>query len=228
MSSSPIYHLINPKTNDSFWTIDSGEVTTAVKKHGYADWGIKFYGGVADDGNGNGNDTDAMPVGDLEGWRQIFTEDFTTPAPLGQFVKVYGNRWIAYPSPWRDTSKRGIYNPEKVLSVANGVLDWHLRTENGTPYVGAVIPKIPGTPAVSLSTGIAAAGTGWHIASIEWRPGSLSYSLDGKLAGTHTSGVPSSSFHLVFQMETNIGGPAPSASAAGHIQLDWVSVYAPK
>jgi hypothetical protein len=236
-----------------------------------------------------------MPVGDLAGWRQVFTEDFNTPAPLGRFTSVYGNRWIAYPSPWRDTSGRGLYNPEKVLSVSNGVLDWHLHTENGVHHVGAVIPKIPGNsvggqlygkytfrfradvipgyklvillwpdsddwgegeidfPEVgelvsgregqiyaflhgpgayahseSLSTGIVAAGTGWHVASIEWRPGSLSYYLDGRLVGTQKSGVPSTSFHLVFQMETNIGGPAPSPSSSGHIQLDWVSIYAPK
>jgi len=261
----------------------------ALTAGGWSREGIAFHGGMA-------ADTDSsMPVGDLDGWRQIFAEDFTTPAPLGQFTAVYGNRWFAYPSPWTDTSGRGTYDPAKVLSVSNGVLDWYLHTDNGTPCVGAVVPKLPGSasggqtygkytfrfragtipgyklvillwpdsdnwgegeidfPEVGeltagkdgqmnaylhapgayaqsqwLPTGIVAADTGWHTASIEWRRDTLTYYLDGRLVGTQTSGIPSTPFHLVFQMETNIGGPAPSPSSAGHIQLDWVSIYAPK
>jgi len=266
----------------------------ALAASGWTSEGVKFYGGVSPE------DDSSMPVGDLDGWRQVFTEDFTTPAPLGQFTAVYGNWWEPY-SGFTDTSGRGTYSPEKVLSVANGVLDWHLHTdtEDGTHYVGAVIPKIPGSATggqtygkytfrfradsipgykmvvilwpdtggegageingeidfpeadllpgkdgemyaflhppgaklqSSLPTGIAAADTGWHIASIEWRPGSLTYYLDDRLIGTQTSDVPSTSFVLVFQMETYADKtqPAPSPSAAGHVQLDWVSIYAPK
>ena len=282
----------------------------ALTASGWTSEGVKFYGGVSPENNSS------MPVGDLDGWHQVFTEDFNTPAPLGQFTKVYGNRWLANPySPtgeqwtsdpltgatWKDTSQWGTYSPEKVLSVANGVLDWHLHTEGSTPYVGAVIPRLPGSalggqtygkytfrfradtipgyklvvilwpagrdenagkiygevdfPEVgelvpgkgedsvmyaflhppgnktqqSLSTGITAADTGWHIASIEWRPGSLTYYLDGQRIGTQTSGVPTTPLALVFQMETKIDKEvAPPPSAEGHVQLDWVSIYAPK
>jgi len=286
--TQPVYRFV--KGNVHRFAVSPAE-RNALSASGWTSEGVKFHGGIS-------SDDSSMPIGDLDGWHQIFTEDFTTPAPLGQFTKVYGNRWFAYPSTWTDTSGRGTYNPEKVLSVSNGVLDWYLHTENGKPYVGAVIPQIPGSanggqtygkytfrfradtipgyklvvilwpdtggsgageingeidfpevselvsgkdgemyaflhppgnqPQSSLATGIAAADTGWHIASIEWRPGSLTYYLDGRRIGTHTSGVPSTSFSLVFQMETNIGGPAPSPSAAGHVQLDWVSIYAPK
>jgi hypothetical protein len=283
--TQPVYRFV--KGNVHRFAVSQAD-RNALAASGWASEGVKFYGGIP-------SDDSSMPIGDLDGWRQIFTEDFTTPAPLGKFTSAYGARWDAYPSPWTDTSGRGVYNPAKVLSVSNGVLDWYLHTENGTHYVGAVVPKLPGQsngaqiygkytfrfradtipgyklvvilwpesdnwgegeidfPEVgeliagkdglmyaylhapgayaqseSLPTGIMAADTGWHIGSIEWRRSSLTYYLDGRLIGTQTSGVPSTPLHLVFQMETNIGGPAPSASAAGHIQLDWVSIYAPK
>ena len=47
---------------------------------------------------------EAMPVGDLPGWRQVFTDDFTTDVPLGSFPAAVASKWGAYPSPWKDTS----------------------------------------------------------------------------------------------------------------------------
>jgi len=86
----------------------------------------------------------AMPVGDLPGWRQNFVDDFSADAPLGSWSEVYGNRWRAYPEPWRDTSKRGIYSPQRVLSASNGMLDMYIHSEKGQPYVAAPEPKING------------------------------------------------------------------------------------
>ena len=65
--------------------------------------------------------------------------------------------------------------------------------------------------------------TGWHTATIEWSPGKLSYILDGK-TGTTTTSIPSSPMHWVLQTET-AGGGKPAADVAGHLQIDWVSVY---
>ena len=41
---------------------------------------------------------------------------------------------------YNDTSGRGLYAPDKVLSVADGNLDMHLHTENGQPLVAAILP----------------------------------------------------------------------------------------
>ena len=79
-----------------------------------------------------------MPVGDLPGWHQIFADDFSTPAPLGSFASVYGSRWGGYDG-MRDTSGHGLYNSSKVVSVANGVLDMFLHSENGQPLVAAPV-----------------------------------------------------------------------------------------
>lgn len=71
--------------------------------------------------------TDAMPVGDLPGWKQNYREDFTKPARLGEIEEVYGSGMRGYDG-FPDTSKRGIYTPDRVLSVSGGVLDFYLHT----------------------------------------------------------------------------------------------------
>jgi beta-glucanase (GH16 family) len=86
-----------------------------------------------------------MPVGDIAGWHQIFSDDFTTSVPVGSFPgSVYAGKWTAYPDGWKDTSKNGTYYPSKVLSVQNGVLNMYLHTENGIHMVSAPEPTLPG------------------------------------------------------------------------------------
>ena len=80
----------------------------------------------------------AMPVGDLKGWKQNFKEDFTKPAALGQVGKVYGESLRGYDG-FTDTSGNGTYAPDKVLSVANGKLNYNLHTENGKPLVATPV-----------------------------------------------------------------------------------------
>src|SRR2546423_176136 len=58
-----------------------------------------------------------MPVGDISGWHQIFSDDFTTSVPLGSFPSAVSSKWFAYPDIWQDTSKNGTYSPSKVISV---------------------------------------------------------------------------------------------------------------
>ncbi len=76
-----------------------------------------------------------------------------------------------------------------------------------------------------FKTSVAPAGTGWHTATIEWSPNNLTYYLDGAKLGTTTSGIPTTKMHLVLQVETAVTGPAPAASVAGHLQVDWVTMY---
>jgi len=235
-----------------------------------------------------------MPVGDLPGWRQVFTEDFLTPVPVGSFAtSVYGSRWFGY-SGYQDTSGNGWYDPARVISVKDGALDWYVHTADGKHRVAAMVPRVPATrwgqtygrysfrfrsdalprykfvailwpdsdnwgegeidfpevnnlvagnaiyanryspgnlttkqpgPANRFTTTVDAAGTGWHVATIDWAPGSLTFYLDGATLGTFTQGVPSTSFHLVFQVETDAHGAIPLDSTSGHLQVDWVTMY---
>jgi len=90
-----------------------------------------------------------MPVGDLPGWHQIFTENFKTNVPLGGFPgAVYGNKFTIYPDGTPDTAGQAgapsRYYPSKVVSVKNGLLNLYLHTENGTPMAAAILPTLPG------------------------------------------------------------------------------------
>ena len=89
----------------------------------------------------------AMPRGDLPGWKQIFTDDFRTDVPLGQFPGKVANAWGAYTDGTKDTSGNGRYFPSKVVSIAKGVMDLHLHAEGGQPLVAAPLPKVqPAAP----------------------------------------------------------------------------------
>jgi hypothetical protein len=90
-----------------------------------------------------------MPVGDLPGWHQIFTDDFTTSAPVGSFPgSAYSKKWGARPDGSKDTSGRGTFYPSKVLSVANGALNMNIHTENGVHMVAAPQTKLFGSTGV--------------------------------------------------------------------------------
>lgn len=86
----------------------------------------------------------AMPVGDLPGWKQVYTDDFTRDVPVGSFPGAVSDKWDAYPDGWKDTSRNGTYAPSKVVSIRNGLMDMFLRTENGVPLVAAPAPKVSG------------------------------------------------------------------------------------
>jgi hypothetical protein len=86
----------------------------------------------------------AMPVGDIPGWHQIFAENFTTNVPLGSFPAAVSNEWGVYPDGAKDTSKNGTYYPSKVVSIQNGIMNLYIHTENGVHMVAALEPKLPG------------------------------------------------------------------------------------
>lgn len=92
---------------------------------------------------------EAMPVGDLPGWKQIFTEDFRTDVPVGSFPgTAYDAKWDVYLDGWPDTAgkngRNSGYNPSKVVSVKNGVLNKYLHVEGGRQMSAALLPVLPG------------------------------------------------------------------------------------
>jgi Glycosyl hydrolases family 16 len=89
---------------------------------------------------------DDMPVGDVPGWHQIFTDDFSTPAAPGQFPgSVYASRWAVYPDGTPDTTRRAVQAPSRILSVSDGALHWEFGPNgSGTPQVADPLPKLAG------------------------------------------------------------------------------------
>ncbi|WP_410556868.1 glycoside hydrolase family 16 protein [Arthrobacter globiformis] len=87
----------------------------------------------------SGRNAADMPIGDLPGWRQTQAQDFATPAALGRIGEIYGEDMRGY-SGFPDTSKRGVYDPDSVVSVADGKLDLFLHLKDEIPRVACVVP----------------------------------------------------------------------------------------
>jgi hypothetical protein len=68
--------------------------------------------------------------------------------------------------------------------------------------------------------------TGWHTATIEWVPGKVTFDLDGSTwQTTKPAALPTNPMRWALQAETQLSAKAPSASAAGHIDIDWLTAY---
>ncbi len=137
---------------------------------------------------------EAMPLGNLPGWTQTFTDDFTSDAALGSFNTVYGTKWRSYSGP--DTagkispSKKSEYNTDKVVSVHGGVVDKYLHTEydtNGYNGAGnymmsaALLPRINGQLYGRYTVRLKAdAVGGYKVAWLLW-PDSGQWPHDGEI-----------------------------------------------
>jgi hypothetical protein len=86
------------------------------------------------------------PATNYPNFQLIYDEQFTKDCPEGQFLTTYGDRFFVYPNGWKDTSKKGNYNPG-IISVNAGVMNMRMRTINGVPQVSAPEPKINGSTA---------------------------------------------------------------------------------
>lgn len=134
-----------------------------------------------------------MPVGDLPGWRQTGAQDFTAPAAPGHVDDVYGSDISGYAG-FADSSGRGTYTPDQVLSVSDGKLDYFLRTAGGSPRVASVVPfgyagqtygrysvrfRYDSMPGYKIAFLLWPVSDNWNHGEIDWPEGSL----DGPLYG---------------------------------------------
>ncbi|RFU22391.1 hypothetical protein D0Z06_07090 [Geodermatophilus marinus] len=77
--------------------------------------------------------------------------------------------------------------------------------------------------------------TQWHTMGVEWSPGRIVYTLDGRpWATTEHQGVPSEPMHLALQTQPGgcQGGGGAFGCGVGNpgtttMQVDWVTIYAP-
>jgi hypothetical protein len=85
-----------------------------------------------------------MPVGDLPGWRQVFSDDFNQDVPLGSFPDAVASSWTAYPYPWSGTPAWATYDPHRTTSFHDGVQDIWIHTVDGEHLIAANMPRLPG------------------------------------------------------------------------------------
>jgi fibronectin type III domain protein/glycosyl hydrolase family 16 len=113
-----------------------------------------------------------MPVGDLAGWRQVFTEDFTSDIALGSWPGSYAPKFDQYDYPENppDTNGGGVWRTGKDVSASGGMADYYLHSENGVAYSAAILPRTPtqtyGRYQVRFK--VDSGMTGWNSAWLLW------------------------------------------------------------
>lgn len=235
-------------------------------------------------------DPAAMPVGDLPGWRQIFTDDFSR-TDLGEWWDAYDGQPAGDPaSRWAPDhvlmngsmltlrGERPVGDPGAQL-VTGGVSNWKVRQTYGKwevrarvdagdeityafllwPTSGDWPPEIDfledwggsrqaasaflhyktPTGRDKMQWDVQADFTQWHTFGVEWLPGRLTFTLDGRdWASYQGPEVPAMPMWLAMQAQA--GGCERRAASFGatqcpivgsprvaDIDVDWVVVYAP-
>jgi beta-glucanase (GH16 family) len=113
-----------------------------------------------------------------------------------------------------------VYPPEIDFAEDNG-------TNRRTNY--ASVHTSDGSP--TLEHTVAGNFTQWHTAGMEWTPGHIVTTLDGKPWADFTVGIPSQAMDLALQSQGWFCGqgweacPDASTPAVVNLQIDWVVVY---
>lgn len=173
----------------------------------------------------------AVPLGNLPGWHQVFSDDFTEGSvPMGSFPgDAFAAKWSAnYFDGTPDTAGqhnggRSGYYPSKVLSIHDGVLDMYLHSENGVSMGAAPAPKIGGTNEAHYNSQIyglysvrfrSDALPGFKVAWLLW-PDSGKWPADGEIdfpeqdlaskffAAMHSTGSTQESASATFQTDAS-------------------------
>jgi hypothetical protein len=126
-------------------------------------------------------------TGKFEGWTPNFFEDFDVDARVGTFGAIYGREWNGY-SGFADTSGRGLYAPDRVLSVHDSMLDFDIHTEDGQHLVAAPLPsgydgqtygrfslrfKSDNIPGYKIAFMLWPESDSWNDGEIDWPEGEL-------------------------------------------------------
>jgi hypothetical protein len=226
-------------------------------------------------------------------WKLVASDEFTIPALTGSWGTtdankvVYtgdrGTKWREYPDGWPSTFTNGNagYAPAKVLSVHDGVLDFHLTDINGISMGANPSPILSsgsqyqaygkymvrarfdavsnyhaawllwpvndsawqsaesdfpefdlGDNSVNAFAHYGGSGsqdafnmpvqtTSWHTYEQIWKPGLRQYYVDGKLVGSSSHSVWSSTERWQLQTEPSSHG----SGGSGHVLIDWVAVF---
>jgi hypothetical protein len=126
-------------------------------------------------------------------------------------IQGYKTAWLYWPASW-NWNQGEVDFPEGDLDGTIG--GYSHEADTGNPSVNTLAFKSDATYA-----------DGWHTAVTEWIPGrSVELFLDGVSVGRTTQHVPTAPMKWILQTETGLSGTAPSWSANGHVQVDWLTV----
>lgn len=100
----------------------------------------------------------SVPIGNLQGWRQIFYDDFQGETlSAGQFSgcgsstyvcsglpSSMQSKWWDYPDDWLDSNKVCEYEPSQTISVSGDIMNMFIHTvADGTCMTAAPVPRLP-------------------------------------------------------------------------------------
>ena len=111
----------------------------------------------------------------------------------------------------------------------DGEIDWPEADLGGTPRPASAVPgsyrdgRMTFEPAKEAFAG--SDTTEYHVATTEWDRGIVRFYWDGKLVTTTTRAVPTTPFRVTLQGETWIGEGKVPVDAAGHVSIDWISIW---
>ena len=169
----------------------------------------------------------SVPRGDVTSngrtWKQAYAEDFTTNAALGSVLSTYPQ--LGAYSGYSDTSGRGYYAPDKVLSVSNGNLDFWLHSEGGQPLVATVLPDgyqphTTGRVSIRYKTtntdGYKFVGMLWP-SSNDWNEGEIDWP-EGDLGSTvrPASAIPGTMSNGMMTFDSSIQQHSASTQSSGY------------
>ena len=226
-----------------------------------------------------------MPVGNIPGWRQVFTDDFNgrtldsskwrlywgTPGgdPAGWFdprhvtvshgmlvISAYrdrrdGGRWATgglssspgliqtygkYLVRFRLDPGIGVSHAALLMPANNS---WppeiDFSEDNGSGRTGTLVTLHYGKHDTHSSAWLGSVNlTQWHTLGVQWTPGKLQYTIDGRIWKTMAgAAVPALPMVLDLQTQTwpcsGTWGRCPNASTPRVVRMyvDWVVAYAP-
>jgi beta-glucanase (GH16 family) len=226
-----------------------------------------------------------MPVGNIPGWRQVFTDDFSGRAldpskwrlywgkPGGDPAGWYDPRHVAVShgmlviSAYRDRRDRGRWatgglssSPGLVQTYGKYLVRLRLDPGIGVGHAALLMPADNSwPPEIDFSEDNGSGRTGtlatlhygkqdthwdaflgsvnltqWHTLGVQWTPGKLQYTIDGRIWKTMAgSVVPALPMVLDLQTQTwpcsGTWGRCPNATTPRVVRMyvDWVVAYAP-
>jgi beta-glucanase (GH16 family) len=145
------------------------------------------------------------------------------PGRAGAGGQAYGRYSVRFKAdPVRGYKTAWLLWPDSEVWPRDGEIDFPEGNLDGTIHAYMHYANPAGGQA-EFRTGVTYPN--WHIATIEWSPGSVTFILDGHVVGVSTSQVPFNPMHYVLQTETCLDCGPPSNAATGNVQVDWVVLY---
>jgi beta-glucanase (GH16 family) len=226
-----------------------------------------------------------MPVGDMPGWRQVFSDDFNGRALDSSKWRLYWGTPGGDPGGWYDPRHVGVSrgmlvisgyrdgrdegrwatgglssSPGLVQTYGKYLVRFRLDPGIGVGHAALLMPADNSwPPEVDFSEDNGSGRTGtlatlhygkqdthqdawlgsvnltqWHTLGVQWTPGKLQYTIDGRIWKTMAgSAVPAVPMVLDLQTQTwpcsGTWGRCPNASTPRVVRMyvDWVAAYAP-